>query len=75
MKTRKIILYNEPEVLEIQLERLKKFLRETFSVEIEIRKSIFQCINKDMSENIASCRVFNLKNHLKNMILQKKTYR
>ncbi|MBA4718271.1 MAG: hypothetical protein HRO68_03915 [Nitrosopumilus sp.] len=61
MKTRKIILYNEPEVLEIQLERSKKFLRETFSVEIEIRESIFQCINKEMSENIASCRVFNLK--------------
>ena len=61
MKTRKIVLYNEPAVPEIQLERLKKFLREIFSIEIEIRESIFQCINKDMSEKIASCRVFDLK--------------
>ncbi len=61
MKTRKIILYNEPAVPEIQLEKLKKFLREVFSIEIKIRENIFQCINKDMSEKIASCRVFDLK--------------
>ncbi len=46
MKTSKIILYDEPTVPEIQLERLEKFLREAFLVEIEVRESIFQCINE-----------------------------
>jgi len=61
LKTSKIILYDEPTVPEIQLERLEKFLRETFSVEIKIRESIFQCINENISEKIAGCRIFNLK--------------
>jgi len=61
LKTSKIILYDEPTVPEIQLERLEKFLREAFPVEIEIRESIFQRINENISEKIASCRILNLK--------------
>ncbi|HJJ23646.1 MAG TPA: hypothetical protein OQH54_08040 [Nitrosopumilus sp.] len=61
MKSIKIILYNEPTVPEIQLERLEKFLKETFSIEIETRESIFQYSSKDISEKIAGCRIFNLK--------------
>ncbi len=61
MKTCKIILYDEPTVPEIQLERLKKFLKETFSIEIEIRKNIFQHIDENISKKIAGCRIFDLK--------------
>lgn len=61
MKISKIIIYDEPTVPEIQLERLEKFLRETFLVEIELRKNIFQCTNESISEKIAGCRIFNVK--------------
>jgi len=61
VKTCKIILYDEPTVPEIQLERLKKFLKETFSIEIEIRKNIFQHIDENISKKIAGCRIFDLK--------------
>jgi hypothetical protein len=61
VKTCKIILYDEPTVPEIQLERLKKFLKETFSIEIEIRENMFQHMNENISKKIAGCRIFDLK--------------
>jgi len=61
LKISKIILYDEPTVLEIQLERLKKFLTETFPVEIKIRENIFEGLSEDISEKIAGCRIFDLK--------------
>jgi len=61
LKISKIILYDEPTVLEIQLERLKKFLTETFPVKIKIRENIFEGLSEDISEKIAGCRIFNLK--------------
>ena len=61
MKTSKIILYDEPTVPEIQLERLEKFLEKIFPVEIETRGNIFQNLSEDMSEKIAGCRIFDLK--------------
>ncbi len=61
MKTSKIILYDEPTVPEIQLERLEKFLRKTFPVEIEMRKNFFQYSNDSLFEKIASTRIFDLK--------------
>jgi len=65
VKTCKIILYDEPTVPEIQLERLKKFLKETFAIEIEIRENIFQQINENISKKIAGCRIFDLKKPFK----------
>ncbi len=65
MKTSKIILYDEPTVPEIQLQRLKKFLTETFPVEIETRGNIFQGLSKEISEKIAGCRIFDLKKPFK----------
>ena len=61
MKISKIILYDEPTVPEIQLDRLKKFLTEIFSVEIEIRENFFQHSKKNIFKKIASTRIFNLK--------------
>jgi len=61
LKTSKIILYDEPTVPEIQLERLEKFLKKTFPVEIEMRENFFQCKNNNFFEKIASSRIFDLK--------------
>jgi hypothetical protein len=61
LKTSKIILYDEPTVPEIQLERLEKFLRKTFPVEIEMRENFFQHSNDNLFEKIASTRIFDLK--------------
>ena len=61
MKISKIILYDEPSVPEINIKRAKKFLLETFEIEIQIRENIFQNLNEKMCERIASTRIFNLK--------------
>ncbi len=61
MKISKIILYNEPSVLEIDIKKLKKFIENIFQIKIEIRNNIFKNINKKTCENIASSRIFNLK--------------
>ncbi|MCH1607477.1 MAG: hypothetical protein L7R49_01275, partial [Nitrosopumilus sp.] len=61
MKISKIILYNEPSVPEINIKKAKKFLLETFEIEIQIRENIFQNLNQNMCEKIASTRIFNLK--------------
>ena len=61
MKISKIILYNEPSVLEIDIKKLKKFIENIFQIKIEIRNNIFENINKKTCKNIASSRIFNLK--------------
>jgi len=61
LKTSKIILYDEPTVPEIQLERLEKFLTKTFPVEIERRENFFQYSSDNFFEKIASTRIFDLK--------------
>jgi len=65
LKTSKIILYDEPTVPEIQLERLEKFLTKIFPVEIEMRENFFQCSNDNFFEKIASTRIFDLKKQFK----------
>ena len=61
MKISKIILYNEPTVLEINIEKAKKYLIETLRIEVEIRENIFKNLDKKTYEKIASTRIFNLK--------------
>jgi len=61
LKTCKIILYDEPTVPEIRLERLEKFIREIFTIEVETRENIFQYSSENISEKIAGCRIFDLK--------------
>ena len=58
MKISKIILYNEPTVPEIQLEKLQENIRKLFPVEIEIREEFFQQASNDLIE---SARIFDLK--------------
>ena len=61
LRTSKIILYDEPTVPEIQLKRLKGFLKDTFQIQIETRGNIFQLSNEEIVENIAATRIFDLK--------------
>ena len=61
MKISKIILYDEPSVPEIQLDKLVKFLQETFSITVESRDNILKFASKDTAFMIAECKVFNLR--------------
>ena len=61
MKISKVILYDEPAVPEIQLERLGNFLREEFPVEIEIRENFFHCSSRKIYQKIGETRIFDLK--------------
>lgn len=61
MKISKIILYDEPTVLEIQLEKLEKFLGNTFPIQIEIRDNFFRNLDNETYEKIASTRILDIK--------------
>ncbi len=65
MKIREIILYDEPIVPEIRLERLARFVSETFAVRVRTRESISEYSGQDISERIAGCRIFDLKKPFK----------
>ena len=61
MKVSKIFLYDEPAVQEIQISNLKNFLIETFSVDVEIKKCIFNDLSEKTMERISGCRIFDPK--------------
>jgi len=65
LKISKIILYDEPMIPEIQLKKIKKFITNTFPIEIELRKNFFQFSNEKIFEKIATTRIFNLKKQFK----------
>ena len=61
MKTSKIIIYDEPTVPEIKINKLEQFLKDTFHVEIEIRKNFFQNREDRIFQEIATKRIYELK--------------
>jgi hypothetical protein len=61
LKISKIILYDEPSVPEIQLDKLVQFLQEIFSITVESRDNILKFASKDAASKIAECKVFNLR--------------
>jgi hypothetical protein len=65
LKTSKIILYDEPTVPQIQLQKLRKFITDTFPVKIEVRKNFFHNLEESNYEKIASVRIFDLKKPFK----------
>jgi hypothetical protein len=65
LKTSKIILYDEPTVSQIQLQKLRKFITDTFPVKIEVRKNFFHNLEESNYEKIASVRIFDLKKPFK----------
>jgi len=62
LKISKIILYDEPTVPEIQIKELQEFITNTFSVMVEIRDNLFKYYNEKRFEDIASTRIFDLRN-------------
>ncbi|MFQ5440559.1 MAG: DUF6775 family putative metallopeptidase [Nitrosopumilaceae archaeon] len=61
MKVKKIILYDEPSVPEIKLNKIKLFLEEIFPVEVETRQNILHFSVKETAYKIAECKIFNLR--------------
>lgn len=61
MKTRKIIIYDEPAVPEIQIKQIEKFLKQTFHVDVETRSNFFKNADREVFKKIATTRVFELK--------------
>jgi len=61
LKISKIILYDEPAVPNIQIERLGIFLEKTFPIKVEIRPSILKYSSIDTSRKIAECKIYHLK--------------
>jgi len=61
VKISKIIIYKEPSVPEISLDKIKEFIFKQFGIKIEIRENIFNKLDKQTSEKIASTRIFDLK--------------
>jgi len=71
LKVSKIILYDEPAVQEIQISNLKNFLLETFHVDIEIKKCIFNNLDGKTIEKISGCRIFDPKMPFKELLPNK----
>jgi len=61
LKISKIFLYDEPAVQEIQISNLKNFLLENFSVDVEIKKCVFNDLSEKTMEKISGCRIFDPK--------------
>ena len=68
MKISKIILYNEPKVAEIQIEKIKQFITDTFQIKVEIKGNFFESLDDKIFEKIASTQIFNLKKQFKKHI-------
>lgn len=65
MKISKVILYDEPTVPEIKIEKLKEFITKTFKIDVEIKENFFRTIPQNAYEEIATCRIFDLKKQFK----------
>ena len=68
MKVSKIILYNEPAVPEIQIEKIKQFIIDTFQIKIEVKNNFFESLEDKMFKKIASTRILDLKKQFKKHI-------
>lgn len=68
MKISKIILYNEPTVPEIQVEKIKQFVIDTFQIKVEIKDGFFVSLEDKTFEKIASTQIFDLKKQYKKHI-------
>jgi len=68
VKISKIIIYNEPTVPEIQIEKIKQFITDTFQIKVEIKDNFFKSLEDKMFEKIASTQIFDLKKQFKKHI-------
>jgi hypothetical protein len=61
LKISKIFLYDEPAIPEINIKELSKFLKDTFSIGVEIRQNIFSNADISIAKDLASSRILNSK--------------
>jgi len=61
LKISKIIIYDEPTVPEIQINRIEEFLKDSFHADIESRNNFFENGCDEMFQEIAASRIFELK--------------
>jgi len=61
LKISTIYLYDEPSVPEIDISSLSNFLKSTFSVNVQVRKNIFNYANDSTAKEIAACRIYKTK--------------
>jgi len=62
LKFKKITLYREPSVREINIEELTKFIERTFPIKVEIADNIFKDFDDRQIRQLSSFRVNNIKN-------------
>ncbi len=58
MKINTVFLYDEPSVPEIKIDDLANFIRNTFHVNVQVRKNIFTYFQPNTAHELASCRIF-----------------
>ena len=60
MKLKKIILYDEPSVSEINVPNLVKFLKETLPVEVIVKDNFFKGFSSQQIQKVSEARVFEI---------------
>ena len=62
MNFKKIILYKEPAISEINIEKLTNFLESNFSFKVEIKENIFREFSLDDIKKLSNIRIVDIKN-------------
>jgi len=65
LRISKIFLYDEPTVPELNISSLAEFIKNVFSVEVEIRENIFSMSRDSTSERLATTKIFEPKKPFK----------
>ena len=60
MKLKKIILYDEPSVSEINVPNLVKFLKKTLPVEVIVKDNFFKGFSSQQIQKVSEARVFEI---------------
>ena len=68
MKISKIILYDEPTVPEIKIEKIKQFITDTLQIKVETKDNFFKSLEDKIFVKIASTQIFDLKKPFKKHI-------
>ena len=62
MNLKKIILYKEPAISEINTKLLTEFLEEKFPIKVEIRNNVFKEFSLEDIKKLSNIRITDIKN-------------
>ena len=62
MNLKKIILYKEPAISEINIKLLTEFLEEKFPIKVEIRNNVFKEFSLEDIKKLSNIRITDIKN-------------